>query len=306
MASSSPRTVLLAGASGFIGTHLARHLRRRGDVVRRLVRSTPAGEEELRWDPAAGELPGDALLDVDAVVNLGGAGIGDRRWTEEYKRTILGSRLEGTRTLATAIAGHVAAGHPAPRVLQASAVGFYGDRGEEVLTEDAAPGSGFLAEVCVQWESAMAPALTAGAKVAFLRTGIVLAPDGGALAPLLRLAKLGLAGPMGGGRHWWPWITIADHIRAQLHLLDSDLSGAVNLAAPGSARQREVAAALGRALGRPAVVPAPRFALRVVLGEFADDILASQRQVPAALESDGFAFRHHSVAEAATWVAERA
>lgn len=306
MASTTARTVLLAGASGFIGTHLARHLRRRGDHVRLLVRRTPRTPEEIQWDPSAGSIPGTAVHGVDAVVNLGGAGIGDKRWTDDYKRVILRSRLEGTRTLSAAVATHVEAGHPRPRFLQASAVGYYGDAGEEPLAEDAPTGDGFLAEVCRQWEASTSEAERAGVPVAHLRTGLVLAPGGGALGPLLRLVKLGLGGPLGGGRQWWPWITLADHVRAQLHLLDSEITGPVNLAAPGVARQTEVVRALASALNRPAFLPAPGWALRLALGEFAGDILASQRQVPAALLTDGFEFRHARLDDAARWVADRA
>lgn len=305
-----PRTVLLAGASGFLGSHLVRHLRRRGDTVRRLVRRPAQGPSEVTWDPDAGTLPEDALRDVDVVVNLGGAGVGDKRWTEEYRREVITSRTAGTSVLAHALAREADArsttGGTPPRLLQASAVGYYGDRGAEVLTESSSAGEGFLPEVCLQWEAATAPAEAAGVGVVHLRTGIVLAPGGGALGPLLPLLRAGLGGPLGGGEQWWPWITLADTVRAQLHLMDSTLTGAVNLAGPTAETQGAMIRRLAHAMRRPAVLPVPGLALRVALGGFADDVLSSQLVVPARLLADGFVFAHPSAQEAADWVAERA
>lgn len=300
---AASRTVLVAGSSGLLGQHLVAQLRRRGDDVRRLVRRTPTAPDELGWEPDAGVLPADALDGVDAVVNLGGAGLGDHRWTPEYKDTIVRSRTAGTRLLAERAAELAAAGRRAPRLLQASAVGLYGDRGEELLTESAPPGDGFLADVVRAWEAAAEPARTAGTEVVLLRTGIVLSPTGGALGRLLPFVRLGVGGPLGDGRGWWPWITLVDHVRAMVHLLDSDLTGPVNLAAPGAARQGEVVRAIAHALHRPAAVHVPRLALQVAVGEFAAEILASQRQVPARLVADGFAFRHPDVTAAARWLA---
>ncbi len=305
----SSRVVLLAGSSGLLGRNLAAALRARQWQVRRLVRRPARGADEITWDPAAGRLAPEALQGVDAIVNLGGAGLGDHRWTDSYRETIRSSRLQGTALLAETIAREQERrreGQPDVRplrYLQASAVGYYGDRGEEQLLEQSSPGDGFLADLCRDWEAATRPATDAGASVALLRTGIVLAPRGGALGPMLPLLRLGLAGPLGGGRQWWPWLTLHDHIRAQLHLLDSDRRGPVNLASPRPARQGEVIRSLAHALHRPAVLPVPRFALRIVLGPFADDVLASQLMVPGALTEDGFGFDHAELDAASGWVA---
>ncbi|MEE6274427.1 TIGR01777 family oxidoreductase [Georgenia wangjunii] len=305
-----PRTVLMAGASGFLGSHLARHLRHRGDTVRRLVRRPAQESEEVTWDPGDGELPEHVLRDVDVVVNLGGVGIGDKRWTAEYKAEVIRSRTAGTSVLAEALAREAdrrsTVGASAPRLLQASAVGYYGDRGAEVLTEESPAGEGFLPEVCLQWEAATAPAESAGVGVVHLRTGIVLAPGGGALGPLLPLIKAGLGGPLGGGEQWWPWITLADTVRVQLHLMDSALTGPVNVAGPQAAQQGDVIRAIARALRRPALLPVPGLAMRLALGDFADDVLSSQLVVPARLLADGFVFTQPTARAAADWVAERA
>ena len=302
--------VLIAGASGMIGSHLAAALRSRGTPVRRLVRRPPRAAQEVMWDPAAGVLADSALRDVSAVVNVGGAGLGDRRWTANYRDTLRDSRLDGTLLLAKAIAGEQArrnspgAAMARPlRFIQASAVGYYGDRGDEELTEAATRGEGFLAELCAEWERATEAAAEAGAAVALIRTGIVLSPRGGALAPMLPLLRLGVAGPLGGGRQWWPWISLHDHIRALLHLLDGELTGPVNLAGPVPRRQGEVIKDLAAALRRPAVLPVPRFALRLALGPFAHDILSSQKMTPAALVADGFEFTHPTSEDAARWFA---
>ncbi|GAA4286149.1 TIGR01777 family oxidoreductase [Georgenia daeguensis] len=299
------RTVLVAGASGFLGHHLVRHLRRRGDSVRRLVRREPRGPEEIRWDPADGTLEPTALTGVDVVVNLGGASLGRLPWTSAYKEEILRSRVDGARVLAESVAHAVSRGRRPVRFLQASGTDFYGDRGEQLLTEAGRPGDGFLAEVCRRWEAATTPAADAGADVVLLRTSPALAPSGGAIAPLTRLIRLGLGGPIAGGRQWFPWITLADHVRAQLHLMDSTLTGPVNLSAPGTARQGELVDALASAMRRPAVVHAPRWALALAGRDFADFLAASRRVEPRALLDDGFTFSHPDLAAAAPWVADR-
>ena len=182
-------------------------------------------------------------------------------------------------------------------------VGFYGDRADEELTEASPAGNDFLAGVVSRWEAATEPALSASVPVAIVRTGLVMSHRGGAFEPILRLARLGLGGPLGSGRQWFPWITLVDEVRAIVHLLDHpELSGPVNLAAPGEARQKDVAAALGRALSRPAILPAPRFAIRVAIGEFADSVLASQRMHPVALTASGFAFEHPDLASGVSWL----
>lgn len=291
------RRVVVAGASGLIGDALCVSLRQRGDTVVRLVRRAPTASDELRWDPATRHLDPGALEGADAVVNLAGAGIGDERWSPARKHEIIASRVDTTHALATA-----AAAVGSVRLVGGSAVGYYGDRGDEVLTEDSPPGTGFLTEVVRAWEGAAQPALDAGVPVAFARTGIVLAPQGGAAARLLTFTRLGLGGPLGSGRQWWPWITLVDEVRALLHLIDGDLTGPVNVIGPAPARQRDVARALGRALGRPAVLPAPAPALRLVLGEFAGDILGSQRAVPERLRDNGFRHDHESIESACTWL----
>jgi uncharacterized protein (TIGR01777 family) len=252
----------------------------------------------VQWDPASRRLDPAALDGVDGVVNLAGAGVGDERWSPSRKREILASRVDATTAVATAIAQ---TGRPV-RLLSGSAVGFYGDRGEEELSEASPPGTGFLADVVIAWEAAAQPAVDAGAPVAFIRTGIVLAADGGAAAPLLRLARVGLAGPLGNGRQFWPWLTLADEVGAILHLLDHpEVTGPVNLfTAP--ARQKDVVAAMGRALHRPTVLPAPSLALRAVVGGFADEILGSQRIVGDALRDSGYVPQHPDLDTAASWL----
>lgn len=292
------RRVVLAGASGLIGTALAQALTARGVTVIRLVRRPPSGVDEVRWDPTGRHLDPAALERADAVVNLAGAGIGDKRWSPQRKQAILDSRVDTTHAVATAVAqagGSI-------RLVNGSAVGIYGDRGDQVLTEDTPAGTGFLSEVVRAWEGAAWPAMAAGAPVAFARTGIVLAREGGAAAPLLRLARLGLGGPLGRGRQWWAWITLADEVAALVHLVDGGLTGPVNLCAPEPARQGAIAKALGRALHRPAVLPAPAPALRLVLGEFAGDILGSQRVLPTRLVDDGFRHQHPDLESAAAWL----
>lgn len=275
------RHIAITGASGLIGTALRQALLDRGDRVTALRRSRHRAPDELDG--------------VDAIVNLAGAGLGERRWNAEYKREIRNSRVIGTRSLAEAIA---ATGRDI-RLVSGSAVGYYGDRGDELLIESSGPGEGFLAGVCREWEDAAR--LAPGA--AFIRSGIVLSVEGGALARMLPLARRGLGGPLGSGRQFWPWITLHDHVRAILWLLDhSDIGGAVNLTAPEPARQRDFAMALGRTLRRPAALPTPGFALRLALGEFADDLLGGQRAVPQTLNASGFSFDHPSLAGALGWL----
>jgi uncharacterized protein len=292
--------IAVTGSSGLIGTALVSALRERGDEAVRLVRRPPRAPDELQWDPSTRRLDPAALDGVDGVVHLAGAGVGDRRWSPAHKREVLASRTDSTTAVATAVAQ---ADHPM-RLVSGSAVGYYGDRGDEELTEASPPGTGFLADVVLAWEAAARPAVDAGASVAFVRTGIVLSPHGGAMKPLLRLARFGLAGPLGSGRQFWPWITLADEVGALLHLLDHpQVTGPVNLAAPAPARQREVVAALGRALHRPAVLWAPSPALHVVLGEFAGEVLGSQRIVGNALADSGYACSHRDLDTAMRWLA---
>jgi uncharacterized protein len=291
--------VAVTGSSGLIGTALVAALRDRGDEAVRLVRHAPRGPDELRWDPSSRTLDPHVLDGVDAVVHLAGAGVGDKRWSPAYKHEILASRTDGTHAVATAVA---AADHPV-RLVSGSAVGYYGDRGDEELTETSSPGTGFLTDVVLAWEASAQPAVDAGAPVALVRSGIVLARRGGAMERLLQLARLGLAGPLGSGRQYWPWITLPDEVGALLHLLDRpDITGPVNLAAPEPARQREIVAALGNALHHPAFLWAPSPALRIVLGEFAAEILGSQRVVGDVLRDSGYEFTHPRLDDGVRWL----
>jgi uncharacterized protein (TIGR01777 family) len=235
---------------------------------------------------------------VTAVVHLAGAGVGDHRWTPAYQQTILASRVDGTTTIARTLA---VLGEPV-RLVSSAAVGFYGDRGEEVLTEGSTMGEGFLPEVVRAWEAAAQPARDAGLSVVHPRTGIVLSARGGALARMVPLARRGLNGPLGSGRQWWPWISLRDTVSGLAHLVDHpDLDGPVNLVGPAPDRQIEVARELGRQIGRPAVLPAPAFGIRLVLGGFADEVLTSKRVVPRRLTGSGFVHQDQTLESALRW-----
>lgn len=282
----------ITGASGLIGTALAARLRARGDVAVPFVRRAPK-DGEIGWDPSNGELDAADLAGLDAVVNLAGAGIGDHRWTDEYRRELVESRTVGTRLLAERIAGAVATGGPLVLV-SASAVGYYGDRGDEVVDESSAPGDGFLSDICVAWEAAARPAAEAGVRLATIRTGIVLDGQGGALAKMLPLFKLGVGGPFGSGRQWFSWIALADEIAAIEFLLDTPVSGPVNLVAPNPVTNKEFARTLGSVLNRPALLPAPAFAPRLLLGADRADALLfdGQRVAPGVLTDAEFEFTY--------------
>lgn len=291
--------VVVVGSHGLLGSALIRQLTESGHHVRRLVRRPVVSPAEISWDPHAGRLDPAALSGADAVVNLGGAGLGAHRWSTRYRRTILASRTVPTALLARALASL----DDGPRVLlQASAIGYYGERGPQELTEESGPGQGFLVEIVQAWEHATTPAGEAGIRVCHLRTGIVMSRTGGSFGRLLPLLRLGVGGQLGNGKNFWSWITLADHSRAIGHLLDSEVRGPVNLTAPEPKPQGEVIRAVAHALHRPAYVRVPRFALRAVLGAFADDILSSQRALPAALLGDGFEFAHPDLTTAAEWV----
>ena len=280
----------VTGARGFIGGALCARLSARGHVVRRFVRVRPPGPGEIAWDPARGELDAGALEGLDAIVHLTGAGLAERPWTRERKRELMESRVGSTRTLALAIA---ACRRPPRTLVSASAVGWYGDRKDEVLDESSAPGRGFLAELARDWEAAAAPAAEAGVRVVHPRTGIVLARGGGVLGALELPFALGLGGPLAGGRAWWSWIALADLLEAfRLVLEDDRLRGPFNAVSPELVRQAEFTRALGHALRRPAFLPAPGFALEALLGRerAAELLLASQRVRPAVLLAAGFRF----------------
>lgn len=285
--------VLVTGASGFVGGALVERLLARGDSVvatsRRPARAElPAGVEVHAWDPAREAAPAATLSNCDAVVHLAGESVVGR-WTEAKRRRIRDSRITGTANL---VAG-LRAADPRPRVwVGASAIGFYGDRGERELTEIETAGDDFLARTCVEWERSHLEAASLGARVALLRIGLVLHPEGGALGAMLPAARFGLGGPLGSGRQWWSWIHRDDLVGLILHALDHPIEGAHNATAPAPVRQREFASTLGRVLGRPALLPAPAVALKLVLGGFSAELLGSKRVVPQRTLASGFDFAH--------------
>ena len=291
----SSRRAVIAGASGFIGRALVAELKSAGWSVTRLVRGSASGADEVSWEPTSGTLDPAALSGADAVINLSGASISRIPWTRSVRESIVESRREATTTLVTAINSATST----PTVfLSGSAVGIYGDRGDEELTETSARGSGFLADVVDQWE---ADASKARCRTVFLRTGLVLG-DGGALAPLRLATSLFAGARVGSGRQWWPWISHRDEVRAIVHLIDSKLSGAVNLVGPTPARSVEVTRELARIMKRPHLFVIPAFAIGL-LGDAGRELLvASQKIRASALEKDGFVFEHRSVAEALRWV----
>ena len=310
--------IAVTGASGLIGSALVPHLRSVGHEVVRLVRRPAAGPDEVRWDPQAGTVDLDALQGVDGVVHLAGAGVGDHRWTDAYKRTILSSRVDSTKTIVRAITSL----DPKPRVLvSASAIGWYGDTGDRMVDESAPAGTGFLADVVRAWEAAAAPAATEGIRVVHPRTGLVLdAPDstlgpllsvmkvgaggttsgmGGAFGPLVPGARLYLAGRLGSGKQYWSWISLRDEVCALQFLLEQDhLSGPVNLTGPAPVTNAEVSSALAEQLGRRWLPPIPAFALKALLGEFSSEILGSARVMPRVLEQSGFVFQDPTIESA--------
>jgi uncharacterized protein len=297
--------IAITGSSGLIGSALVPALRDDGHTVLRLVRREPGGADERRWDPSRHELDPALLADVDAVVNLAGVGIGDKRWTDERKRAVLASRIDATETVAAALA---AAPERSRSLLSASAIGWYGDTGDTAVDESAAVGQGFLADVCHRWEAATAAAEQAGVRVAHLRTGLVCAGRGGLLGRLLPLAKLGLAGPLGSGGQYWSWISLADQVGALRHVLAQEgITGPVNLTGPAPVTNREFTKTLGRVLHRPVIAPpVPRIALRLAVGEFADEgIVTGQRVLPRVLADSGYQFRHRTAEEALRWATGR-
>ncbi len=285
----TPRTVAVTGASGLIGRALAADFAAAGTRVVRLVRRPPQMPDEIRWDPEAG-LPDPAgLAGIDALVHLAGENVGSGRWTAARKARIRSSRVDSTRALVASLAR---VRPPPAAFVCASAIGFYGNRGDELLTEASPPGRGFLADVCRDWEAAAAAAADAGLRSVSLRFGAVLAPDGGMLAKLLTPMKLGVGGPIGDGRQWVSWVTISDVVRAVRFVAEhSALRGPVNVVAPRPVTLNEFMAALGRVLGRPAAMRMPAWAARLAFGELADEVLlASVRVSPQILQESGFTF----------------
>lgn len=285
--------VLVSGATGLIGSTLVSELEGGGHRVTGLTRS-PKSADDARWDPEAGEIEASRLEGVEAVVHLAGESIfggPTDRWTPEKKRRILESRRQGTRLLAETIASLPSP----PRVMvSASAVGYYGDRGNELLREESGPGTDFLSEVCREWEAAAEPAREAGIRVVHPRIGIVLSPRGGALGTTLPIFKLGGGGKIGSGRQWWSWVALDDVVGSIVHALNNEaVSGPVNVGSPNPTTNAEYTKVLGRVLNRPAMFPLPAPAARIMLGEVADALLlASQRMEPAKLKATGYEFRY--------------
>jgi uncharacterized protein (TIGR01777 family) len=286
-----PQRIAITGASGLIGTSLVGHLKSEGHTVQRLVRRKSFAPDEISWDPHAGTVDLAALEGVNAVIHLAGAGVGDHRWTSKYRAEILNSRLLGTTAIANAVK------EVKPQVfISASAIGFYGETGNRAVVESDRPGDDFLAAVCREWEAAAD--LAEGVRTVKIRTGLVLDPTGGALGRMLPLFRFGLGGKLGNGRQWWSWITLHDQIRAICHLLESQVSGPVNLTSPNPVTNHEFTSALARALHRPALLPAPSLALKIALGGFSTEILGSKKVLPDVLHNDGFAFDYPHITTA--------
>lgn len=276
--------IAITGASGLIGTALVGKLKSDGYTVQRLVRRPTVSAEEIFWNPTTQEIDLEALAGVDAVIHLAGAGVGDKRWTKKYKSEILNSRLLGTTTIANAVS------QIKPQVfISSSAIGWYGETGNRAVIESDRGGDDFLAAVCREWEAAAD--LAGDVRTLKIRTGLVLDPTGGALGRMLPLFRFGLGGKLGSGKQWWSWITLHDHLRAIEFILENkEISGPVNLTSPNPVTNQEFTSALARALRRPALFPAPAFALKAALGGFSTEILGSKKVLPGALQDAGFNF----------------
>lgn len=291
--------VAITGSTGLIGSALTRSLLLDGHQVLRLTRGGATtfadGSESAAWDPKAGTVQPGALEGAEAVVHLAGAGIGDKRWNDAYKKELRDSRVLGTQTIARAVAEL----DVKPRVLiSSSAVGYYGDTGDRVVEESTPAGTDFLGHLCVEWEDAAAPAAQAGIRVVHPRTGLVVSAKGGAWGKLFPLFRYGIGGRLGSGNQYWPFIALADHIAALRFAIDNeDVVGPLNLSAPEPLTNREITKAMGRAMHRPTLASVPEFALKIVIGEFASGITGSCRAVPAALLKAGFTFQYPTIEE---------
>jgi uncharacterized protein (TIGR01777 family) len=284
----------MTGASGLIGTALTESLRGDEHEVIRLVRREPTKNDEVRWDPKAGEVDLGGLTGVDTIIHLAGAGVADHRWTDAYKGQIRDSRVFGTQTIARAASDLGVAS-----LISGSAIGYYGDRGDERLTEDSAKGFGFLSDVVADWEAAAAPAQSAGVRVAFARTGLVVSDKGGAWKRMLPLFKAGAGGRLGSGNQYWAFISLADEVKALRFLVDNDsLSGPVNLTAPEPVTNRVATEVLASELHRPAFAAVPAFALKMTLGGFSSDVLGSTRAIPTRLSEAGFVWEEPTMQDA--------
>jgi len=288
--------IAVTGSSGLIGSALVPHLRAAGHEVQRVVRRASSAPDEITWDPAKGTIDLATLNGVDGVVHLAGAGVGDHRWSDDYKREILNSRVDSTNTIVSAMQQV----EHRPRVLvSASAIGWYGDTGDRIVDETAPAGTGFLADVVHAWEGASQVAVESGIRVVNPRTGLVVAKSGGAWARMFPLFKLGLGGKLGNGKQYWSWISLRDEVCALQFLLEQEhLSGAVNLTGPTPVTNAEVTSVMGHVLGRPTLLPAPAFALKAALGEFSTEVLGSTRVVPAVLEQAQFRFQDSTIESA--------
>ena len=291
----SDSVVAVAGSTGQNGTALVYALRATDHRVIRIVRRAPSNADEVFWNPDTGEFDADALHDVDAVVNLCGVNVGQKRWSGAFKQSLRDSRIDPTEVLARAV---VDAGVPV--LVNASAVGYYGNTGSTPVDETAGPGHNFLARLAVDWEAATIVAARAGVRVVLTRTGLVMAPAGGMLSRLKPLFSLGLGARLGDGRQYLSWISLEDQVRALLFAISHDeMSGPVNMTGPAPVTNAEFTTALGRSMNRPTPMVVPGFALRLALGEFADEgVLGGQRAIPAALERAGFQFHHNTIGEA--------
>ena len=288
--------IAVAGSSGLIGSALVPHLRAAGHEVQRVVRRASSAPDEITWDPAKGTIDLATLNGVDGVVHLAGAGVGDHRWSDDYKREILNSRVDSTNTIVRAMQQV----EQRPRVLvSASAIGWYGDTGDRIVDETAPAGTGFLADVVRAWEGASQVAVESGIRVVNPRTGLVVAKSGGAWARMFPLFKFGLGGKLGNGKQYWSWISLRDEVCALQFLLEQEhLSGPVNLTGPTPVTNAEVTSVMGHVLGRPTLLPAPAFALKAALGEFSTEVLGSTRVVPAVLEQAQFRFQDSTIESA--------
>ena len=288
--------VAITGASGLIGTALVDHLRSQGHEVFKLVRRTASASDEISWDPIAGTVDLNALQGLDGVVHLAGAGVGDHRWSDEYKREILDSRVKGTNTIVNAMLQL----DPKPRVLvSGSAIGWYGDTADRAVDETAPAGEGFLADVVQAWEAATLPAQDAGIRVVRARTGLVVAKHGGAWARMFPLFKMGVGGKLGNGKQYWSWISLRDEVAALTYCLTNEsIHGAVNLTGPTPQTNAEVTKAMGKVMGRPTLFPAPAAALKIALGEFSTEVLGSSRVLPDVLTTSGFTWQDPTIDDA--------
>jgi uncharacterized protein len=287
--------ILMAGASGFLGTRLRALLAEDGHDIVRLVRRAPAAGDEIRWTPASGHLDPAALDGVDAVINLAGANIGDQRWNDAYRRLLRDSRVEPTTTLATAIARRPAGARPAV-LLNASGINIYGDTGDRAVEEDAPAGEGYFPDLCRVWEAATRPAEEAGVRVVPLRSGVPLEAGEGFLKPQMLPFKLGIGGPIAGGKQWVPWIALDDWLAAVRFLLErGDIAGPVNVVSPEPVTNAEFTKAFGEALHRPAVIPIPAFGVKIVVGGVSELAVMSTRALPGVLTRAGFTFRYPDV-----------